>query len=148
MKFLAPFVFLLGRSMATLTLTQEEIDQDNFFGCLLNMEYADTDGDNRLSQDEAVAFIDGASQGMYGKSVSVDGALPDSMAGLYDTLVDLSEPLAGEVKIDVYGCRHEDVSIRTLLLHEQGFNTRVLNLVCALLSCIAAFVVLPHRFRL
>jgi hypothetical protein len=123
MKFLAPLVFLLGRSTAMPSPTQQQVEQAQFFDCLLIMASADADGDNRISAAEAVAFVDGMSQSLYGGSVSVNGALPENMSGLYNTLVDLSEPLAGqEDQIDVYGCKLEDVS--NILLW--GFASRTM----------------------
>lgn len=108
-SWLVPIVMaalLTGEARAWGTKTEDQKKSDRFFKCLLAIEGADIDQDNRLDSTEYDTFVDHYSVLLFDESMS---KVPKDIQSLYKALVAKSEAPKGEDLIDVFGANFFDV---------------------------------------
>ena len=103
---LVVFVAVLAGKKATTTTalgpkTNTQINEDRFIHCLLAIDRADANSDNRLSREEFSSFTK-----QYHKAI-FDDDLEEDVSNIYTALVTISSSTTQE--IDVYGADYLDV---------------------------------------
>ena len=102
---------LSGEAQAWGPKTEEQKKSDRFFKCLLAIEGADGDADNRLDSEEYDTFVDHYSVLLFDESMS---NVPTDIHSMYKELVKTSEAPTGDKLIDVFGANFFDVRIRNV----------------------------------
>lgn len=102
----AIIALLTGKTEAWGPKTEEQKKSDRFFKCLLAIEGADANEDNRLDSEEYDTFVDHYSVLLFDEAMS---NIPNDIHSLYKDLVKTSEAPTGEELIDVFGANFFDV---------------------------------------
>ena len=108
----ALIALLASKTQAWGPKTEEQKKSDRFFKCLLAIEGADANEDNRLDSEEYDTFVDHYSVLLFDEAMS---NVPNDIHSLYKDLVKTSEAPTGEELIDVFGANFFDVRTRCLL---------------------------------
>lgn len=100
---------LAGNAQAWGPKTWEQKKADRFFKCLLAIEAADKNEDNRLSEKEYKIFVDKYASLLFDEDWK--DKEPEDLISMYEQLADESGGPDGETQIDVFGAGFFDVSL-------------------------------------
>lgn len=89
--------------------TESQKKEDRFIHCLLAIEEANVNQDDRLTRDEYQPFIRYLSQLMFDDEVVHEGELPLALGHLYNNLITASGGSGNAHSIDIFGAQMDQI---------------------------------------
>jgi hypothetical protein len=96
---------------------EEQKKDGRYFKCLLAIESADANGDNRILKDEFHPFVETLRSLVFGDDPVADGEFPSNIDNLYKSLAAASGAPEGDNEINVFGAEVLEVHAMLARLH-------------------------------